>query len=246
MDVDVTGAPRLLLLPPIGLGEGSWQWLRLRTSLRSCDAFEGLTKWSAESLPGDLAGMADCIAERYGRGPYDVVGSSLGGMLAQHLALRHPGLVRSLVLVTTTPFNPPDVMRQRAAAAEGGMAAVVEDTLARWFPGVSSARMADTAVRYARRELLAVDAPLFAAGWRAMATHDLRPQLGEISVPVTCVAGARDPAVPVAVLAGIADRVADGRLEVLDCGHLPQLEVPLELSDVIDSHLDRVSGAACP
>ena len=61
------------------------------------DAFE--TAYSVADLADDAAAFLTALDAA----PAFVVGLSLGGMVAQHLALRHPELVRGLVLVATTP-----------------------------------------------------------------------------------------------------------------------------------------------
>lgn len=88
-------------------------------------AFEGDRRVLVPVYPplGTLAALADGLAELLaaeGLEKVDLMGSSLGGMLAQVMAQRHPELISSLVLVTTFPPRPERVAamrRQRALVA---------------------------------------------------------------------------------------------------------------------------------
>ena len=65
----------------------------------------GRSEWTSET---DYPGMADAVAEHLradiaAEGPVDVVGHSMGGKVAMILALRHPELVRRLVVVDIAP-----------------------------------------------------------------------------------------------------------------------------------------------
>jgi 3-oxoadipate enol-lactonase len=185
-----------------------------------------------------MATLADEVAASYA-GELDVVGMSLGGMVGQHLAVRHPDRVRSLVVGCTGAAANAEVMEERAVAAEtGGMAAVLDSTLERWFtPAALAQRPEHPGVAYARRTLLGLDPGSFADGWRAIAGHDIRERLPEIRVPVTCVAGSADTASPVARTQEVAERVQNSRFVVLDGPHMMHLERPAEFSAVVRDHL---------
>jgi len=94
-----------------------------------------------------------------------VVGLSVGGMIAQSLAAQNPGRVRALVLCdTANRIGPPEMWDQRIAAiAEGGIAAISEAILERWF---------STDFRENRANDLEI--------WRAMLTRT--PAAGYLSV----------------------------------------------------------------
>jgi pimeloyl-ACP methyl ester carboxylesterase len=185
-----------------------------------------------------MATLADEVAASY-TGDLDVVGVSLGGMVGQHLALRHPDRVRSVVVACTGAAASPELMAERARAVEeGGMAAVLDATLQRWFTGGAlGIRPEHPGVAYARRTLLALDPRSFADAWRAIGGHDLRDRLAGIRAQVTCLAGSADAALPLPGVQEIAGRVPASRLVVVDGPHMLQLECPAEFSEAVREHL---------
>lgn len=68
---------------------------------------------SSGQVPNTIAGMARHVLsflEGVGVSGCDVLGFSLGGMIAQHLALDHPSLIRRMILVGTAPRGGEDIM----------------------------------------------------------------------------------------------------------------------------------------
>jgi 3-oxoadipate enol-lactonase len=231
---------RLALLPPLGLDARFWDGVDLPAATVHRHEYGGFGR-RALGLPE----LADEVAATY-PGTLDVVGLSMGGMVAQHLALRHPGKVRSLVLACTAAAVDPQVMLARAAAAErGGMAAVLDQTMARWFtPAALALDPLPAPVEYARSTLLALDPLSFARAWRAIAWHDLRARLGAVRVPVTCIAGTADASAPLAIMRDLCARISGAALAVLDGPHMLPLERPAEFADAVREHLDRVAEDA--
>jgi 3-oxoadipate enol-lactonase len=233
----------LLFLHPVGLDRDCVAWLDL-PPVRAV-TFPGHGE-RHRARPGlTLADMADEIAGHH-TGPLDVVGASLGGMVALHLALAHRDRVRSLVLACTTPRGDAEVMGARADATEArGSAGMLEDTLTRWFtPGFRAADPDAAPLAYARDRLLAMDAGALADTWRAIGTHDVVERLGEIRVPTTCVAGRQDASTPLPVMQDLAARVPGARLVELDAPHMAFLERPAEFAAAVREHLAWVTDRA--
>lgn len=184
-------------------------------------------------------GLVDFVTEGLGE-PADLVGLSLGSMVAQHAALLRPGRVRSLLLACGGAATDPETSRGRARAArDGGMAGVLDTTLDRWFTAPALADGGHPGVAYARDRLLTDDAEVFAAYWDMMAGHDLTEAIGGIAVPTTVLAAADDRATPVAVMEEMAGRIPGARFEVIDGPHIVPLENPAAFADVLRRHLDR-------
>jgi pimeloyl-ACP methyl ester carboxylesterase len=227
----------LVLLHPIGLDSNCWEGLRLAAAVTPDLPGHGRSRSRPGAPATGLAEVADGIALTI-PGVLDVAGVSLGGVVAQHLALRHPARVRSLLLACCSAAVSPEAMLARAAEVEAaGMAGVVETTLARWFTPATLAAAADPAVAYARGRLEADDPAVFAAFWRALARHDTRERLGEITVPVTVLGGWEDLATPVERLLDLARRLPNGRTELLHGPHMLHLERPEEFAAAVGRHL---------
>jgi 3-oxoadipate enol-lactonase len=233
----------LVLLTPIGLDAGCWEWMTLPEAPVAKHTFPGFGGRPRAHEPPTMASLADEVAAAYDP-PLDLVGVSLGGMVALHLTLRHQARVRSLMVCCTGAKSDPQTMEGRAQAAESdGMAGVLEVTLQRWFtPAFLAREPEEAAVAYARATLLALDPGSFADGWRAIAGHDASPRLGEIAVPTTALAGSADAASSVARTREIAERVPGARFVEVDGPHMMQLEHPLELGAAIADHLAWVAG----
>ena len=101
------GTPLLLVE---GLGYATWMWFKQLPALAEryqVVVFDnrGVGGSDKPDEPYSIAGMADearGVLDGLGLGPAHVLGVSMGGMIAQELALRHPSMVRGLVLACTT------------------------------------------------------------------------------------------------------------------------------------------------
>jgi 3-oxoadipate enol-lactonase len=233
----------LVLLSPIGLDARCWEGIEpagVRVAKHTFPGFGGRARAGEQPT---MASLADEVAATYDP-PLDIVGQSLGGMVALHLTLRHQPRVRSLMVCCTGAKSDPETMEKRAQATErDGMEGILQVTLERWFTqGFLAHEPEQAAVAYARRTLLALDPACFADGWRAIAGHDALPRLGEIAVPTTALGGSADVASPPARTRVIAERVAGARYVELDGPHMMSLEHPRELAAAIDEHLDWVAA----
>ncbi len=232
-EVDGDG-PTVLLLHPVGLDLTCWEpeveallpsYRVLRVDLR------GHGRSEVPSPPYTLKESASDVhwlLHQLQGVPAHVIGLSFGGMVAQLLALEHPGDVRSLVLADTNSILSPEArraMRERGEAAKGGgMAGVIESTLTRWFtPGF----MGSDIVARCRERLLADDVRGWAATWYAISELDTEPRLKEIGVPTLVMIGEVDLSVPVPRARAMADLIPGAVLHVVaGAPHMTPLERP--------------------
>jgi 3-oxoadipate enol-lactonase len=187
----------------------------------------------------DLAHDALAVMELQGVAVAAHVGLSLGGMVAMWLAEHAPDTVRSLVLCcTSAQLGPSEAWRERGDLVRAkGTAAVADVLLPRWLtPAYSMARPADVA--WLREQILSTTAESYAGCCDAIATMNLRGRLGEIHAPTLVVAGAQDPATPVAHAEVIAAGIRGAALTVLDPGaHLLNVERPDSVTQLIIDHV---------
>lgn len=190
-----------------------------------------------EEMADEVAGLI--AAEKMG--PALIVGLSLGGCVAQALAVGHPELVTGLGLVDTTSWygdGAPEAWEQRARRArEDGLASLAEFQLARWFTPAFLAAYPDVGER-----LLDVfrttDLDSYSAACRAMGVFDIRSDLPGIDVPTSVVVGADDPATSPAHSEELHRLIPGATLHVIaDCSHLSAVERPDEVVRILREEL---------
>ena len=246
--------PPVLLVMGLGLSGGAW-WRTVETLSRSFRVItfdnrgvgrsRGLTPaYTTEALADDAAAVLDALEIEAA----NVYGLSLGGMVAQQIALRHPSRVRSLVLGATTPGG-----RRAQLADEEVMAFFTSrGTLPR-----EEAAWASVAFNYGERcrehhadriaedirHRLAYnfDEAAYQAQLMAAAMHNCLSRLNRIEAPTLVVHGEEDRVVPVENARLIAERLVHARLHVLPgAGHLYTTESP-EADDEVARFLSSVN-----
>ena len=179
---------------------------------------------SIEMLATDMAGLMDAVGLRGAI----VCGVSVGGMAAQALCAARPDLVRAALLICTGRRigDAASWDARIAAVHEGGMAAVADAVLARWFgPGFGEEHPALLAG--CRIMLLRTPSEGYAATCAAIRDADLTETARGLDLPVTCLAGEADGATPPALVAELAALIPGADLRILPgAGHLPPLERP--------------------
>jgi pimeloyl-ACP methyl ester carboxylesterase len=248
--------PELLLVQ--GLGNSSWAARHQMTSFpgRRVIWFDnrGTGRSSKEPPPASIEQLADdaaSVLDGLGVERAHVLGHSMGGYIAQTLAVRRPDLVRSLMLVGT-------------GAGKPGHEHVPAETNAQWL---ANAHL--PAEEYARATMHLS----FAAGWKEANEEAYEGYVAErveyptppecwraqydacvrfiehglpieqIAVPVLVVHGDADRVVPISNGRAIARRIPGAQLVVLDgVGHYPYLEDPDRFTHAARNFLDRVEA----
>jgi pimeloyl-ACP methyl ester carboxylesterase len=191
-------------------------------------------------LARDAAGLLDAL----GVDSAHVMGISMGGMVAQELALERGELVRTLTLGCTfcggpdsTPTSPAVLGRLAAGMRSGDRARAIRTG---WEVNVSAA-MAGDDVAYARfsevarRRAVAVE--VIMAQLQACAAHDTCARLPALAVPTLVIHGSEDEMLPVENGKLIASLVPGARLEVLEgVGHLFFWEHPQRSAELVRAH----------
>jgi pimeloyl-ACP methyl ester carboxylesterase len=174
----------------------------------------------------------------------NVLGVSMGGMVAQELALRHPERVEALVLGCTycggegSSLAPPEVIQRLAAAMQSGDRALALRT--GWEINLSPGAAADEQ-SYARfleaAASYAVAVPVILAQMQAVAGHDTSRRLGGLQAPTLVVHGTADQLIPVSNGHLIAGLIPGARLEILEgVGHMFWWETPGRAAELVREH----------
>jgi 3-oxoadipate enol-lactonase len=201
--------------------------------------------------PYTTADMADDVAgwlEAIGASPAHIVGQSLGGLVAQELAIRHTKRIKSLVLASTHAGS----NNWRKAVIESwiqlrGLVDVGRFTRATLPWLVAPAFFAqneqiDGLVRFAERNPWPQDPDAFTRQARAAINHDARNRLGGVDVPCLALVGEFDLVNPPHVAEDLAHRLRNARTVVLPkVGHMPHIENKLDFRQALEEFLSSVS-----
>jgi len=203
------------------------------------------------AVDGGLAGVADRMAEAVKDAALAkdaiVLGNGYGGFVALQMAIRHPGIASRLILADCgAAFSEGgrEAFRNMAAVSRAkGLAAITDVAMRRLFAPEFQERNPDLMLN--RREaFLRTDPQVFQAACAALAELDLRPELGEVKVPVLVLVGEHDEATPPPMSRELAARLPHARLRILaGCAHVPQLQAPDLFLDAIGDFMPESSAA---
>ncbi len=168
------------------------------------------------------------LMERLGVERAHFCGISLGGMIAQHVALTAPEKIDKLVLVSTTSGYGPEAKalwaERIAAVRAGGMAPLLAPTLERWFTAPFRQAHPDVMARVGAMVVATPVAGYIGCG-QAIPLMDTTVRLAQLRCPALIVAGADDAGMPPAMGRRIADHLPDARFEVIEmASHLCNIE----------------------
>lgn len=195
---------------------------------------------SLAELAADAARLIDELAGE----PVIWVGLSMGGMIGQELALRHPDKVKALVLANTTctyPDSAREAIGQRIATVEAhGIEAISTGTMARFFTESFRQRQAATVSRH-QRLLESMDPEGYVACASAVCDVDTTARLGQIRVPTLVLAGAQDEGTPKAMTDLLAQGIAGAHKITLDgCAHLSAVEQAAAFAEAVGEFIASV------
>lgn len=186
----------------------------------------------------DLAALLDHFESRNAI----ICGLSVGGMIAQGLAAKRPDLVRALILCDTGhKIGTPDMWDARIAAInDQGIAGISDIILERWFtPEYRSADNPDFCGYRLMLERTPVEG--YTGTCAAIRDTDFTESSAALDVPTICVVGDKDGSTPPSLVGDLA-RLIPGAMfqEIPGAAHLPCIEQPVILADVIKSFIARL------
>lgn len=196
----------------------------------------------------ELAGDAARVLDEIGVGSAHVYGLSMGGMVAQEMAIRFPERVRGLVIGCSTPGGPRAVMPsvRELGALGAGITGALREPGRPWLSAALFSpefrREHPARVRELLRFFAAHRAPVYGAWSHLMASvyHDTSSRLHTIEAPTLVMHGERDAMAPLANARLLADRIPDAELAIVPgAGHAYGLEAPELARDMLVDWLDR-------
>lgn len=228
---DESGAGKtLLLIMGLGADHSKWEkhvahWERNFRCVLVDN--RGVGSSGAPVGPYSTARMADDAAEvlrAIGGGPAGVIGISMGGAIAQELAIRHPALVDRMVL--TASWAGMNAVSEDVFSELRDLRGVLSPTafqrrlqLLIWSPPAYAGRATELRADRAIADDGGMSVAAFAAQVDACIAHDTRAALSALSVPVLVTCGEVDVFTPLAAGTELAELLPDSRLELFVGGH---------------------------
>lgn len=244
-----SGTPVLLIM---GLAADSAMWV-MQVPALVAEGYEVITfdnrgAGRSSTPPGpysmeQMAGDALAVLDATGADRAHVVGVSMGGAIAQHLALKAPERVRSLVLVSTWANKNPYTERMerlgRTLLDKVGREELIRASMLFLFtPKLFIENHA--LVEQIEQMALAMQgsADTFMSQTAAVTQHETLDRCAEISAPTLVLVGRRDILVPPELSERIAGAIPGSVLKMIDGGHAFTFENAGEFNSELIAWLD--------
>lgn len=195
-----------------------------------------------------LSGAVVALLDALGIATVHLVGQSIGGMIAQEVAIRSSDRVASLGLIATTPAfgGRDDSFRQAFVAARLGpldagadMATLAQQAIPAIIGPAASAEMRQLAIAAMGR----IDETAFRQVVSCLVTFNRRADQHRISQPCCLIAGSHDTNSPARVMAKMADGLANATFHIVDqAGHLVNSECPATVNEILTAFFNRVEN----
>lgn len=234
----------------LGLDHSMWSgWIDSQKGQRPILAYDhrgqGRSKLGVRPLDLDLlVEDAATLVNDWKCGPVVFIGLSQGGMVGQGLAIKHPSLVRGLVLAHTVGRYAPAAQAawkdRIATVGQRGIAAVVDLISQRYLSEDFRANHPQVTDAL-RAQILANDANAYVANCQAVANVNWLDDLKLISCPTLVLAGALDMGATPAMAEAIHHEITGSQLEIFEhASHLSPIEQPEIFQRAVSDFLNRL------
>ena len=189
----------------------------------------------------DLVAEAEAICDGLGLDDVTFVGLSIGGLIGQGLAAKRPDLIRALVLMdTAAKIGTAEMWNNRIAAIRaGGIGALAEPILERWFtPGF---RAGEPNFALWRNMLLRTPVEGYLGCCAAIAGADLAESTRALKLPVLALVGDQDGSTPPDLVRATAALVGAECHVIAGAGHIPCVEQPAATARLLTEFLERTA-----
>jgi pimeloyl-ACP methyl ester carboxylesterase len=191
----------------------------------------------------DLFGDVEAVIEATGAAPVHLVGFSLGGLIAQGIALKSPAKLHSVVILSAvagrTEAERKRVAERAVIVREQGIAAITQAADQRWFTDEFRRKHPEKVARRLE-QLKANHLPSYVAAYTVFGEGDLGARLHEIRVPALIATGEHDVGSNTRMARFMHERIAGSELVILPgLRHSILLEAPEQVTALIEDFLDR-------
>lgn len=226
-------APALVLLHSLGTSSEMWRSQHgLATNFRLVlPDLPGHGKSPLTTSGYDLdawGGEVLAVIEAVGLDRFHLCGVSLGGQVAQWVAIHHPHRLFTVTIANSAArIGSAQGWADRISAIrEQGMGAMAAQVAGRWFTEGFAQRDPDT-WRQALAMFSSTNPDGYVAACRVLADTDLRPEVGRIQTPALVIGATDDLPTPPSDAEWLAASIPHARLEIIDnAAHLSNLEQP--------------------
>lgn len=239
------GAPALVLVNSLGTDARIWDdviinlgrdYLVVSYDKRGHGLSDApATDYSLQDHLADLSGLLDHLKlERVA-----LAGVSVGGLIAQGLALQLPNRVSALIAMDTAP-RLGDVASWNAridAIREGGLSSIVDAVMERWFSPRFFRDKPDALAGW-RNLFLRTDPLGYIGTCATLRDTDLSASVGAITCPTLVAGGTEDRSTPPEIVKACAAAIPGAQYHAIaGAGHIPSIEKPAELAALMTGFL---------
>lgn len=248
VDLQPGTAPALVMCNSLGTDLRMWDGvLASLPQGRSCLRMDKRGHGLSDRAPGpyglsDLAGDVLAAMDHAGQERAVILGCSIGGLIALHLALMAPDRVLALVLSNTAPkLGTPEMWAARTRGVEErGMEAMSAEIIPRWF-GPDMLNRSEA--RLWHNLLQRTDPQGYVAACEAIAGADVTARLGEITQPALVVGGRHDKTTPPETVLHLKAALPCADFVLFErSGHLPAIEEPAAFAGILNEFMERVAA----
>ena len=196
--------------------------------------------WSIRRTAGAVA----CLIEELSTGPVVVVGLSMGGTVAQQIALDSPQLTRALILVSTFSVLRPEsvegwlyFLRRFILVSTLGLPAQARVVSERIFPGPENGELRSLLIASIEK----ADPRAYRSAMRDLGLFNSTRRLSEIRVPTLVVTGKNDTTVPPIIQRRLVEGIRGAQqVEIAGAGHAVTIDRPEAFNQALLGFLAKI------
>lgn len=189
-----------------------------------------------------LANMLQDLVKSLGYEKVHYVGTSIGGAIGQELLITAPEFIQSAVVTNThSQIGEKNAWDLRAENVRTiGLSVMAKEIVPRWF-GPNYFKEAPLSIAKWQEALESLGNEGYAQLCEALGNWSATDRLSsrEKAIPVLCIAGSNDPAMPLENMQKLAQLMGNEELEVMTIGHVPSVEAPDSFNQILSAWLAK-------